>query len=313
MMDNFVVPDFSGQTVTVTGTNAAERFILSDKFRSTYSIVIKAQGGNDVIPSFDLNGAADLTMGDGDDKVSLGTEAVDADLGSGDDEFSGSGALYGCVVNGGSGNDKIECSGDTATAYGGPGNDTIWVVGPEGALAKGGPGNDKITIVHLDGDRAEGEDGNDVIEVDLSRQNTSSAIDVLGGEGNDTIRSTGTEAVSAILELWGGPDLDKISCGVALDRVHFTPANTPAGSKRDIVYKFADGTDKLVPEGDANRKLSGVQDYQFVGQTRSPKPGTIGWYSVSGGKIVIGNDDKTVFEIKLDKFGGILDPTDFIF
>jgi hypothetical protein len=312
MIDIFVVPDFSGQTVAVTGTSAAERFILSDKFRSAYSIVIKAQGGNDIIPSFDLNGAADLYMGDGDDKVGLGTSALYADLGPGDDELSGSGALYGCEVFGGPGNDKIDCGGDTAGIYGGPGNDTIKAYASEGILVKGGPGNDKITIVHVDGDRAEGEDGNDVIEVDLSEYSVS-AIDVLGGEGNDTIRSTGTEAVRAILELRGGPGLDKISCGVALDRVHFTPANTPAGSKRDIVYKLADGTDKLVPEGDANRQLTGEQDYQFVGQTRSPKPGTIGWYSVTGGKIVIGNDGKTVFELKLDKFGGILDPTDFIF
>ena len=51
--------------MTVTGTSAAERFVLSTKFGSSYSVVIKAQGGGDEIPSFTLDGSADLAMGDG--------------------------------------------------------------------------------------------------------------------------------------------------------------------------------------------------------------------------------------------------------
>jgi hypothetical protein len=115
------------------------------------------------------------------------------------------------------------------------------------------------------------------------------------------------------VELWGGLGLDKISCGGMADQVRFKPTDTPAGAKRDIVYKFADGIDRLVPEGDANRNQSGVQDYQFVGQTKKPGAGKIGWYSTAGGPVIIGSDGRTVFEIKLDKFAGTLDPSDFVF
>src|SRR5688572_17628001 len=69
MIDVFVVPEFADQSVAVAGTSAAERFVLSTKFGSFYSIVLKAQGGADEIPQFTLWGSAVLDMGDGNDKV----------------------------------------------------------------------------------------------------------------------------------------------------------------------------------------------------------------------------------------------------
>jgi hypothetical protein len=306
MIDVFVTPDFAGQTVTVTGTDAAERFVLSTKFGSSYSVVIKAQGGGDLIPSFTLNGSANLTMGDGADKVTLETEAMIADLGSGDDQFTGNGQNE-CEVKGG--------SGDTVVIDGGTGADKITSAHAGfGFDLKGGPGNDELYANdHIDEDKADGGDGNDLLEMNIAGSTSPYTLTVLGGKGNDILRSKGDSSAQFAIELWGGAGLDKISCGAVIDRLHFKPTDTPAGTKRDIVYKFADGTDKIVPEGDANRNQSGVQDYQFVGQTKNPGAGKIGWYSTSGGPIIIGSDGRTVFEIKLDKFAGTLDPSDFVF
>jgi hypothetical protein len=254
MIDVFVVPDVAGQTVTVTGTSAAERFVLSTKFGSSYSVVIKAQGGGDLIPSLSLNGSANLTMGDGADKVTLETEAMSADLGPGDDQFTGNGQNE-CEVMGGSGNDTIRCSGDTVVIDGGTGADKITSAHAGfGFDLKGGLGNDEIYANdHVDEDKADGGDGNDLLEMNIAGSTSPYMLTVNGGKGNDTLRSKGDSSSQFTIELWGAAGLDKISCGSVIDRIHFKPTDTPAGSKRDIVYKFADGIDKIVPEGDANR------------------------------------------------------------
>jgi Ca2+-binding RTX toxin-like protein len=152
MIDVFVVPDVAGQTVTVTGTIAAERFVLSTKFGSFYSIVLKAQGGADEIPKFTLGGSAVLDMGDGNDKVQLETEALDAALGSGNDELRGYGG-NGCVIDAGPGNDTVRCAGDSVQIDGGTGDDTLTAAAPQaGFLIKGGPGDDKLyALKHVDG------------------------------------------------------------------------------------------------------------------------------------------------------------------
>jgi hypothetical protein len=314
MIDVFVVPDVAGQTVTVTGTIAAERFVLSTKFGSFYSIVLKAQGGADEIPKFTLGGSAVLDMGDGNDKVQLETEALDAALGSGNDELRGYGG-NGCVIDAGPGDDTVRCAGDSVQIDGGTGDDTLIAAAPQaGFLIKGGPGNDKLFAErHVDGGEAYGDAGNDLIEINLEDTDGGSPVSLYGGDGNDTLRVKNQSSDGYPVELWGGAGLDKISCGGMADQVRFKPTDSLAGSKRDIVYKFADGIDKIVPEGDANRNQSGVQDYQFVGQTKKPGAGKIGWYSTAGGPVIIGSDGRTVFEIKLDKFAGTLDPSDFVF
>jgi hypothetical protein len=144
VIDVFVVPEMAGQTVAVTGTKAAERFVLSSKFGGSYSIVLKALSGADQIPSFTLDGSAELVMGDGSDRVTLEAQALTADLGKGDDELVGNGK-NGCEVKGGPGEDTIRCSGETVVIDGGTGNDTITsAFAGFGFALNGGPGRQDL-------------------------------------------------------------------------------------------------------------------------------------------------------------------------
>jgi Ca2+-binding RTX toxin-like protein len=314
MIDVFVVLEMAGQTLAVTGTKAAERFVLSSKFGGSYSIVLKALSGADQIPSFTLDGSAELVMGDGSDRVTLEAQALTADLGKGDDELVGNGK-NGCEVKGGPGEDTIRCSGETVVIDGGTGNDTITsAFAGFGFALNGGPGNDRIYAKgHVDEDKAAGGDGADLIEIDITGSNSSSSLHIFGDDGDDVLRTKGQPSAEFTIEWVGGVGRDRITCSPVTDRLLMLPCTTPAGSKRDVVFSFADGTDRIVVEDDANYNQDGYQTFQFVGQTTNPAVGQVGWYSIKGGKVVIGNNGRTVFEIKLAQFKGVLDPTDFEF
>jgi Ca2+-binding RTX toxin-like protein len=271
MIDVYVTPVEACDAAPVKGSARGERFIVAP---GEGCVSIDAQGGGDIVRDAPhLTGSFNLRMGDGDDFVSgLSAEySFDADLGPGNDRLSASEGEDGCTVYGGPGNDAIDCAG-----------------GAFGALIDGGPGNDV-----------------------LSGSGATEGITIKGGEGDDAISYRGGYPDSGGADLYGGPGADRITCGGFPDLVHFTPANTPRGSGRDRVLGFADGADRLLIDGDADRTRSGTQAYRFVGRGTRPGAGQIMWYPVRGSQVVIGSDGRTVFEIKLEGFRGTLDASDF--
>ena len=127
-----------------------------------------------------------------------------------------------------------------------------------------------------------------------------------GGTGNDTLRYTlgGKADAGATVDLYGGAGKDQLYAGGAHDVLHFLPDNTPAGAGRDVVHGYQHGQDHIA--------LDGGTHYTFVGETKNPGAGQVGFYQQGGDTIVDGSDGKTHFEVQLQGFHGHLDASDFI-
>jgi hypothetical protein len=349
--DVVLSPAADGATVAFTGTGQDEHVTFANPHQYLFNIDLSLNGGDDQVTeqAFDLLGArvgmgagadsaslvtvGDLTIGggSGDDDLSVGSVngAVDAWAGSGDDHVSAS-ASSGAVVHGGAGDDWIRADGsggDSAgDAWGGAGNDYIEVRG-QTIFADGGPGADVITggtgygadihggsgddtVVIGGGGLVDGGDGDDTIYMtDVGVEEDREAFS--GGRGNDTIRYTGFDTTLTV-RMDGGPGEDRLYAGPMHDELHFVPADTPAGAGRDVVHGFTHGQDHLALDGDADVTRGGVQHYAFVGQTRDPGPGQVGYHVAGGATVVDGFDGKTHFEIRLDHLVGHLDASDFI-
>jgi Ca2+-binding RTX toxin-like protein len=278
--------------------------------------VLQADGGagNDTVALF-ADFDAEARGGAGNDHLS----AVNTDTGeaaayggagndviyvNGDGE-GGEGDAYG-----GAGNDRINLDGANISADGGSGDDRMTSGLSEIAVAHGGAGNDTLTFSGTDL-QLFGDAGNDTI---TGQVYSTDEQYLYGGTGDDTIRYTlGDKAdAGATVDLYGGAGKDQLYAGAAHDVLHFLPADTPAGAGRDVVHGYQHGQDHVALDGDADLSKAGTQHYSFVGETKSPGAGQVGFYHQGHDTILDGFDGKTHFEVQLQGFHGHLDASDFI-
>ncbi len=308
-------PSGEGDKLSFVGTNADERVIFSNPDRLYYAADLNLSGGNDQLASSDwMLEWARILAGNGNDQVSLVAEYDLLVDGGADNDTLKARADYHVGLVGGTGDDRLEAITEGAASVdGGTGNDTITGGALESYDASGGEGNDTIRVRMGEG-TLDGGKGNDLIEFTTDGYAGKAAY---GGDGNDTIRYAATQgeeiSPEMIIDLWGGAGTDKLRAGAAQDLLHFTPANSPAGKTRDLVFGFDGDSDRLLPEGDANRGKSGEQDYAFVGETKTVGAGQVGFYESGNDTIVRGSDGKTTFEIQLEAYQGGLTALDFDF
>ncbi len=147
------------------------------------------QGGR--YPECPLDGVTAIRVlaGDGDDKVVvLSRIPLIADLGPGEDEFTGRGAIV--EASGGEGADVVHGELGGGTLDGGPGNDAVEVfiastyTGP--LVAAGGDGNDRISI----------------------SGHAEPSITLSGGAGDDTITAQLFESDNG-MAVFCGPGVDR--------------------------------------------------------------------------------------------------------
>ena len=193
----------------------------------------EANSGNDFMYGGD--GVDIMYAAAGKDAVYGGTDAANnyADLGAGDDSYSGSAGSD--VVVGGTGDDAINGNAGHDSLYGDAGNDTL--VGGDGIdLLSGGADNDTLDGGN-DADSLVGDDGNDSLI-------GGAGIDVLyGGAGDDTLNGgADTDA------LYGGAGNDAFrvgGTGFGADYVWDFVVNGAAGPSDTLVFQaghFADAT-----------------------------------------------------------------------
>jgi len=316
-------PPAGGGTLDFTGTDANERILFTDPHNVGFdSADLNLGGGNDLIPDSAAGyiPLATVSGGTGDDNIALAGDFVTIHGGGGNDHIEigadtvgtaygdagndvifveGGGEGGGASADGGAGDDKINLVGAGMVATGGEGNDLLTGDNDsEDVLAHGGNGND--TLVFASSDLAlYGDAGNDQINAQVSSTDEQF---LYGGTGNDTIRYT--LGAGATVDVYGGAGKDQLYAGAADDVLHFLPANSPAGAGRDVVHCYQHGQDHIA--------LDGGQHYQFVGETKDPGAGEVGFYHQGQDTIVDGFDGKTHFEVQLQGFHGHLDASDFI-
>jgi Ca2+-binding RTX toxin-like protein len=141
--------------------------------------------------------------GAGNDNINLGIDYtsdnsyyVYGESGSDYIKVESSGAL----INGGTDDDTIYCTGYECAINGDEGSDEIHVqLHDVGSVVNGGSGNDKVFGI---GYSVNGDEGNDYLSLD-------SALDLNGGEGDDYL-----EVLSPSWEsyYYGGPGADTFNC-----------------------------------------------------------------------------------------------------
>jgi Ca2+-binding RTX toxin-like protein len=346
--DVTLTPPAGGGTLAFEGTDANERLLFSDPHHVGFDHVdakLDLGGGADLIPAssiasfrtatadggagddnINLRADGDVTVhggtgndtihlgsdnnatafGDGgNDKITLSADLVaKADGGAGNDVIDAEGGgndISGGLAHGGAGDDKIIVGGGNGYAFGDAGNDTLIGTGDFG-LGHGGTGNDTLTFSGTDL-QLYGDAGNDRINAEVDSTDEQF---LYGGTGNDTLRYTLGEKgdAAATVDLYGGAGKDQLYAGGAHDVLHFLPDNTPAGAGRDVVHGYQHGQDHIA--------LDGGTHYTFVGETKNPGAGQVGFYQQGGDTIVDGSDGKTHFEIQLQGFHGHLDAGDLI-
>ena len=159
---------------------------------SSYNSIQGTDSANTLIGST----GADFWSLEGDDIV-LGAGADDiVDLGDGTDSVNFSSDADGASVYGRAGNDffGITVAFNSSTAYGGEGNDTIWLSRGDALIVYGDEGNDSLeftkgltnsTVYGGNASTATSTDGNDSIV--FSTGSSISASFVQGNGGNDTM------------------------------------------------------------------------------------------------------------------------------
>jgi Ca2+-binding RTX toxin-like protein len=169
-----------------------------------------------------FDGRVNVTLVGGDDAISLsasGATSVSANLGTGNDDYTGSGGADN--VFGGSGDDTVRGNGGADDLSVGPGIDSV----------EGGAGNDRLGSLNgarITRGNVDGGPGNDVIELFTLEQGDDRTF-IGGREGDDTItvEGDGRESVS------GGPGVDTVATSAGDDFINVNDDETVAA--RDTV------------------------------------------------------------------------------
>ena len=205
---------------------------------------------------------------------------------------SGNDTIYGGngddMLYGGAGNDYIDGGFGFDVIDGGTGIDTTsyaFYAGPIDAdLANGVvkfPGNTVYTDTLVSIENLIGTAGDDKI--------TGSAVSnvLTGGAGNDTINGGGGND-----KIYGGAGADTMTGGAGADKFIFlSTADSSAGSSRDVILDFANGTDKIdLSKIDANTLAAGNQAFTLIGSNANfTSAGQIKFVSGTAGGILYGD------------------------
>lgn len=227
------------------GGNGHDRFILLFDGRGGDLIAYGGAGHDSFVslnagqPSGDFIFGVDMYGEAGNDSFTF--ERIQASLmdgGSGNDSFSIGNMLSG-TINGGSGADTIRARTMLGTISGDAGNDTISIGGAKvGSRISGGDGNDVISV---GGGAAviDGGAGNDSITDGLDLFSKPSQL--LGGIGNDTLRSYGLDNLDGgeerdILESSGFGNV--MTGGSGADRFVYGSLVNPMSIRTDTITDF---------------------------------------------------------------------------
>ncbi len=207
-------------------------------FQAGNTLLINGTSGNDAIVLNRVGGRyiVSRTGSSAQDPETFSVSAINAiqvDLGDGDDSFVASSDAQAVYVNGGSGNDTISGGNGNDTLTGASGLDSIY----------GGGGNDRInggtrndTIAGGDGtDRLYGDDGND-------KMYGQAGVDRLFGEAGNDFLSGG----SSNDKLYGGDGDDYIQGDGQNDLINGEAGNdTILGGDGNDQITGGEGTDSL--------------------------------------------------------------------
>jgi Ca2+-binding RTX toxin-like protein len=239
-----------------------------------------------------LSGAVNVNL----NLASAGIERLES--GSGNDNLDGSRQSQSIEVMGGEGSDTIRGSAYHDTIYGdidadsgngrdrinaGAGDDTIHsntgnyynIIGGAGYdfVSLSGAVNVNLNLASAGIERLESGSGND--NLDGSRQTQS--IEVMGGEGNDTIRGSAfDDIIFGDVDWFAGSGRDRIDAGAGDDKIYSNTGNYNniiGGAGRDYVSLFgatnvnlnltATGIEKL-ESGSGNDDLNGSRQTQSI-------------------------------------------------
>ncbi len=260
------ITDNSETNYQFGGTPKPDKVTITGQRNTFY-----AKAGNDII---DIKKGTTLTSyGEkGNDTITVAAKAKDAKIygGAGVDVLTINGkGNSGSYAYGGAGNDKIYIKGGSFNyAYGEAGNDKIYVAGGSYQFIKGGKGNDEIYI----------------------NKGSKDNMDISGDEGADTIRVNAGNKHS--VDGGDGKYVDKIYINAGKDHyVH-------AGSGNDQIYIQKKAVSGIKVRGDSGKNTINVA----AGTTHTIYGGT------GVDNITIGGTakDVTVYG-DVDKYGDIVD------
>lgn len=260
------ITDNSTTNYAYGGTPKPDKVTITGQFNTFY-----AKGGNDII---DIKKGATLTAyGEkGNDTITVAAKAKNAKIygGAGVDVLTINGnGNSGSSAFGGAGNDKIYIKGGSFNyAYGEAGNDNIYVTGGSYQFIEGGKGNDSIYI----------------------NKGSKNNIDIRGDAGADTIRINAGNKHS--VDGGDGKYVDKIYINAGKEHyVH-------AGSGNDQIFIQEKAVSGIKVRGDSGTNTIKVT----AGKTHTIYGGT------GVDKITIGGTAKNVTVYgDVDKYGDIVD------
>jgi Ca2+-binding RTX toxin-like protein len=225
--DNFTDgarPDGSPTGLTLTGTAVNDQLDggrLDDTLRGgAGGDALRGNAGNDGL--FGEDGDDQLDGGAGNDRLDGGIGNDSLDGGEGNDELLG-----------GAGNDRLVDSYGDNTLRGGDGDDTLEAWAGHTDLY-GDAGNDQLIFYRGSG-LADGGAGDDRIWVGLSSYDaTAQAVEVRGGDGNDTVYLRGgSKTASATIA--GGSGSDTYVTGSLSLSMPATVTDFTAGAGGDLI------------------------------------------------------------------------------
>jgi hypothetical protein len=216
-----------GETVSVTGVGTGTGVFQIVTGRLSYNvagisdILIDLQGGHDTLTMNNtyVSGAIDMRMGDGNDTVLLGQQAVVStgtelrvDLGAGNDTVDGKQLYIGTnqIINGGDGDDSLIFAGFASPQF------TLGTSAGGNATWMGGNGNDLVHVRysfiagHWSVDSGAGDDS-----VDVFGSAVSGHVSLLGSAGSDLLRNS-TNFFDASVYMDGGEGLDVLELNAGL-------------------------------------------------------------------------------------------------
>ena len=285
---------------------------LSTRLGSTANDSLTGTANNDGIDGG--NGADTLRGQSGDDTIwggagndrivggnGMDTMHGDADndelLGQADDDTIWGGAGDDRVF-GGDGNDTMYGEADNDVLLGQSGDDTI----------SGGAGDDRI--FGGDGkDTMYGEDGNDVLEGQADDDTISGGAgddQIVGGDGDDTMDGgSGDDRLIGQAgndRLTGGLGQDRFAGGAGSDHFVYTSIADSLVAAPDIINGWETGDKIDLSAIDANTRVFGFQDFEFIGAAAFTEAGQLQSIKQSGNTIVLGDingDGVAEFQITL--------------
>jgi Ca2+-binding RTX toxin-like protein len=313
-----VTPQFSNNTLTLTGDGTAETVTLAVSGANvTHNLAVtNLPGGGGLADNTDFDpgpgkvtvpntGSVNLVVnvGAGNDNVNVsdpsfaGTPVING--GDGDDTIVGSAALD--AVDGGPGNDRITAFRGNDTITGSTGNDVIiWNNGDGSDLDDGGAGADETLIVTGTAD--------DLMTVDqvalttrFARSNAPFAVEMRAVErlsvssaaGNDRLASAPDVPVALAID--AGPGDDTVTTGAGADDLAGGDGNDLlsggagvdelAGGRGDDVLNGGAGDDHLLwSEGDGSDAINGDDGLDRVEAETSASADTL-TLKLEGGRV----------------------------